>query len=102
MHPQIISAFGMPQGMEWLFILLIALLFFGNRLPSMMRGIGGSIKEFKKGMDDGDDKSRNDRKVEAPEGAVSRDRLPPDRLPPDSLPRDGARPVEDLKHDAKH
>ena len=93
MHPHIIPAFGMPAGMEWMVILILGLLFFGNRLPSMMRGIGGSIKEFKKGMEDGDDKSKVDKKPEAPEGAVSRD----------SAPRDGARPAEDFKIDTnKH
>ncbi len=72
--------------MEWLVILIIALLLFGSRLPSMMRGLGGSIKEFKKGMDEGDDKTKTDKKVDVPEGSVS---------------RDGARPADDLKHDAK-
>ncbi len=28
----------------------IAFLFFGNRLPSMMRSLGSGIVEFKKGM----------------------------------------------------
>lgn len=79
MHPQIVSAIGMPAGMEWLVILIIALLLFGSRLPSMMRGLGGSIKEFKKGMDEGDVKadSKTDKKIEAPEGAVSRDAAKP-------------------------
>ncbi len=87
MHPHIIPAFGMPAGMEWLVILVVALLVFGSRLPSMMRGLGGSIKEFKKGMEDGDDKSKVEKKPEAPEGAVSRDHAP----------HDGVRPAEDLK-----
>lgn len=84
MNPQIVPAFGMPAGMEWLVILIIALLLFGSRLPAMMRGMGGSIKEFKKGMEEGDVKPA-DKKIETPEGAVS---------------RDGARPATDLKpHD---
>ena len=44
----------MPQGMEWIVILIIGLLLFGNRLQAMMRGLGGSINEFKKGMEEGD------------------------------------------------
>lgn len=86
MNPQIIPAFGMPAGMEWLVILVIALLLFGSRLPSMMRGMGGSIKEFKKGMEEGDVKDKpSDKKIETPDGAVS---------------RDGGRPSNDLKpHD---
>lgn len=51
--PIIVRAFGMPAGSEWLIILVIALLLFGARLPSVMRSLGGSIKEFKKGMDEG-------------------------------------------------
>lgn len=88
MNPQIIPAFGMPAGMEWLVILIIALLLFGSRLPSMMRGMGGSIKEFKKGMEEGDVKDKpSDKKIETPEGAIS---------------RDGARPADDLKPHEKN
>ena len=47
----------MPAGMEWMVILIVGLLLFGNRLPSMMRGLGGSIKEFKRGMEEGSDPS---------------------------------------------
>lgn len=53
MHPVILTSIGMPAGMEWLVILIVGLLLFGNRLPTMMRGLGGSIKEFKRGMDEG-------------------------------------------------
>jgi len=31
---------------------VIVLLLFGNRLPSVMRSLGGSLREFKRGMDD--------------------------------------------------
>ncbi len=41
---------GMPGGGEWLIVLLIALLLFGSRLPSVMRSMGKSINEFKKGL----------------------------------------------------
>ncbi len=69
--------------MEWLVVLIIALLLFGSKLPAMMRGMGGSIKEFKKGMEEGTDdkKSGNvDAKKPAaniPDGAVSRDDAKP-------------------------
>ena len=33
-------------------ILIVALLFFGNRLPSVMRSLGQGIVEFKKGLND--------------------------------------------------
>lgn len=35
-----------------LVILLVALLLFGRRLPEIMRGLGSSVKEFKKGMEE--------------------------------------------------
>ena len=74
MTPQLhlVQAIGMPAGMEWLVILIIALLLFGSRLPSMMRGLGGSIKEFKKGMEEGTEKPVDPPKPIAPDGAVSR------------------------------
>ncbi len=37
---------------HWMIILLIALLFFGNRLPTLMRSLGQGIVEFKKGLAD--------------------------------------------------
>ena len=71
-------AFGMPGTTELIIILVIALLLFGKRLPDILRSLGGSVREFKKGMD-----------VDAPSslpappstpvaGAVSRDQPPVD------------------------
>ena len=43
-----------PQGAEWLIILLIALLLFGaKKLPDLGSSVGKSIRNFKKGMDEG-------------------------------------------------
>jgi len=42
----------MPQGGEWLVILLVALLLFGKRLPEIARSIGKSLTEFKKGINE--------------------------------------------------
>lgn len=42
-----------PGGGEWILILFVLLLLFGSRLPSVMRNLGGSVKEFKKGMEEG-------------------------------------------------
>jgi sec-independent protein translocase protein TatA len=47
---------------EWMIIGLIILLFFGNRMPSVMRNLGKGVTEFKKGVagieDDEDESAR--------------------------------------------
>jgi sec-independent protein translocase protein TatA len=37
-------------GTELMVIAFVALLIFGNRLPSVMRSLGKSVTEFKKGV----------------------------------------------------
>lgn len=41
--------------MHLLLVLVVALLLFGNRLPEVMRSIGRSINEFKRGMSESED-----------------------------------------------
>jgi sec-independent protein translocase protein TatA len=36
---------------HWLIVMVIVLLLFGNRLPSVMRSLGRGVTEFKKGLD---------------------------------------------------
>lgn len=43
-----------PNGIEWIVILLIAVLLFGaKKLPDLGASVGKSIRNFKKGMDEG-------------------------------------------------
>lgn len=37
---------------QLLVVLAVALLLFGKRIPEMMRGIGGGVREFKEGIRD--------------------------------------------------
>ena len=46
----------MPQGAEWLIILLALVLLFGaKKLPELAKGMGQAIKEFKRGINEGDE-----------------------------------------------
>jgi len=49
----VLGLFDIGSGAHWLIILFIGLLLFGRRLPELMKSLGGSIREFKKGMDEG-------------------------------------------------
>jgi sec-independent protein translocase protein TatA len=89
-HPVFALGIGMPSGFEWVVIALALLLIFGRRLPEVMRGLGGSVREFKKGMEEGSP-STTAKPADAPpapkvEGSVSRDATaaPP---PPPSDPK---------------
>ncbi len=50
-----VAFMGLPGGSEWFVILIIALLLFGSRLPSVMRSLGRSLTEFKKGIHEAED-----------------------------------------------
>ncbi len=63
---------GMPGTQELLIIAGIALLIFGNRLPSVMRSLGKSVTEFKKGVSGIEDEI---------DGAVTADKKPPVQQP---------------------
>ncbi len=52
---------GMSSGTEWIIIgLAILLLFGGRKIPELMKGLGGGIKEFKKATkEDSGEKEQN-------------------------------------------
>ena len=45
---------------EFLIVLVVILLLFSYKLPSLARSLGRSIVEFKKGVKELDDDSKND------------------------------------------
>ena len=52
---QIVQAFGIPGGWEWIIVLIVALLIFGKRLPDVARSVGKSLNAFKKGIHEADE-----------------------------------------------
>jgi sec-independent protein translocase protein TatA len=71
-------AFFQNLGMtELMIVAFVSLLIFGNRLPSVMRSLGKSVTEFKKGVsgieDDIDQAGTSDKKRETDQ-AVTADR----------------------------
>jgi sec-independent protein translocase protein TatA len=69
------------SGWHILVILIVALLLFGRRLPEIMRGLGSSVKEFRKGMTEEDKQAASaappQRLPDAPAGTVAREAAPP-------------------------
>jgi sec-independent protein translocase protein TatA len=70
---------GMPQGLEWLVILAIVVLVFGAaKLPDLARSSGQALRIFKtetKGLrDDDDQKTPEQREIEAREQAAGETR----------------------------
>lgn len=49
---------------ELIILAVIILLLFGSRLPSVMRSLGMSVTEFKKGIRDEDEPTSSDRPSE--------------------------------------
>ncbi len=51
----LLAFFGFPGHIEALIVLAVILLLFGHRLPGMMRSMGRSVVEFKKGIKEDDE-----------------------------------------------
>ncbi|MCB0283249.1 MAG: twin-arginine translocase TatA/TatE family subunit [Calditrichae bacterium] len=50
--------FGMTEILIIAFIII--LLFGAKRLPELAKSLGSSVKQFKKGIDEGEEKDKND------------------------------------------
>lgn len=60
-----LTILGMIGPWQWVLIAVVVILLFGGRkIPELMRGIGGGIKEFKKASkdDESDASSKEDEK----------------------------------------
>ncbi|WDI42315.1 Sec-independent protein translocase subunit TatA/TatB [Bremerella sp. P1] len=67
MNDLALVGFGMPGVQEMIIILAIFLLLFGStKLPGLMRSMGQSVNEFKRGMNDTTDDSADQENGEAP------------------------------------
>ena len=64
-------AFGLPGGSEWIILLVLGLLIFGRRLPEVGRSLGRGIVEFKRGV-----KGIEDEVEEASSGESEAKKLP--------------------------
>lgn len=71
---------GMPQGAEWIVILVIVVLVFGAaKLPDLARSTGQALKIFKsetKGLIDDDSKDAKDAKAAGRAGSPAAGELP--------------------------
>lgn len=89
-RPDLVPAMFGLSGWELIIILVVALLLFGKRLPDIMRGMGSSVKEFKKGMEDGPATTAAPTPPAAPSGppgAVARGPAPEPSHPPSDPPK---------------
>ena len=59
-----------PKGMEWIVILIIALLIFGPKnLPKLGKSLGSTVKNIREGMSGDDDAASEETVIEAGEDA---------------------------------
>ena len=54
--PVFLAAFGLGGGELLVILIILLVLFGGSKLPSLARGLGQSIKEFKKASKEEEDK----------------------------------------------
>ena len=49
----------MPGTYELIIFAVILLILFGSRVPALMRSLGSSVSEFKKGVRDGEESGKD-------------------------------------------
>lgn len=87
-RPDLVPAMFGLSGWELIIILVVALLLFGKRLPDIMRGMGSSVKEFKKGIEEGSATPPPPPAAPSgPPGAVARSPAPEPSHPPSDPPK---------------
>lgn len=56
----------MPGGQElWIVVVLAVLLFGGTQIPKLAKSLGQAKKEFKKGLDEGEEEGGDEKSNEA-------------------------------------
>lgn len=65
--PQFFAAFGFGGGELMIVLVIILVLFGGAKLPSLARGLGQSIKEFKKASKDDEEAKAAEAEAKKPE-----------------------------------
>jgi sec-independent protein translocase protein TatA len=49
-----LSMLGLPGGSEWIIIFVVVLLLFGgNKIPELLRGLGKGVGELQRGLEEG-------------------------------------------------
>jgi sec-independent protein translocase protein TatA len=49
-----LSMLGLPGGSEWIIIFVVVLLLFGgNKIPELLRGVGKGVGELQRGLEEG-------------------------------------------------
>lgn len=66
---------------ELIIVLIIALLIFGHKLPSVARSLGSSVSEFKKGVKDGETEAKKEQKEQEQQEQKKLEQPPQPSLP---------------------
>ncbi len=62
-----VAIFGVVGPVGLVIVFLVLLLLFGHRLPAAMRGLGGSVSEFKKGLEETDNENQDHQDDKSPD-----------------------------------